>query len=752
MVSDTAIADTLSGRRGAINLVTRAYRADRNNTILQDISTAVLRASLKLDNEQAIKRTGTIVIRPDLLDPIFEPEDKLLTLRDELRVKGQTVEFGLGLFRMGRPTISTERGPEGRPYQTWNIAFQDATSFLISDKTQGTYTVVKGRNIVAEIRFLLTSLGFNHDLPDPYGWRAPVDFTWPQYTPYLTIINDMLFGINYYALYLDKDGIFRSRERVEPGRADINVVLQSDAYPRMLRGPMSEQRDISRWQNRVSVIVEDPNRAPQFARRQNNDARSPISIGEIGEIADTKVYNGDRVPEAYLQPLPPPSTLPGTYCTAAAWSPDGNHLAVVTYPSSSDGRLHVYDFTSAGLTTVQTTLLSGKGTDVAFHPDGDYIAVTMTGDPYFRVYAFAGGVLGGSVGDPADDPGGKATRCAWRPQGDAIAVAHEPGTHTVGLSVYRWLGNALGARYTDPPEVPASNDTGNDVDWTKDGGRIALAKQTDGEDAAVHVWDWSSGFGSHYPDPVTEFNSPENATKGANTVKWSSDDERLAIGTATNLYIVPFDGGYLTPFTPSEGFLKPQSGTSLDGQEVKTISWRPGDDNTLAVGGPRTYNGVEIKVADDEVSTLGTTGNYGAGRESWGVFTLDDAGALADFVRGTSLFLETAQTIWWHPSGLYLAIAHTAYPYISVVPYQGGKLFAEIADYELAWADAHVDESTIITHPDPRREAYEVYRLNIPGKEDNTQWAVFGWTRDLSPGSPMRHQLGRARALDFEDF
>jgi hypothetical protein len=75
-----------------------------------------------------------------------------------------------------------------------------------------------------------------------------------------------------------------------------------------------------------------------------------------------------------------------------------------------------------------------------------------------------------------------------------------------------------------------------------------------------------------------------------------------------------------------------------------------------------------------------------------------------------------------------------------------------LVDFELARNSAEADRASLMTAFDPRREAREFYSLSIGGVEDETRWMVFGWSLSMATGATMRHDIGRADKLTFEDL
>jgi hypothetical protein len=81
-----------------------------------------------------------------------------------------------------------------------------------------------------------------------------------------------------------------------------------------------------------------------------------------------------------------------------------------------------------------------------------------------------------------------------------------------------------------------------------------------------------------------------------------------------------------------------------------------------------------------------------------------------------------------------------------------GGLLTRLADQELAQAHVQANLGRLTTMFDPRRGNRETYKLQLAGVENDTRWQVLGWSLSMETGAPMRHIIGRADQLDFEDL
>jgi hypothetical protein len=70
-----------------------------------------------------------------------------------------------------------------------------------------------------------------------------------------------------------------------------------------------------------------------------------------------------------------------------------------------------------------------------------------------------------------------------------------------------------------------------------------------------------------------------------------------------------------------------------------------------------------------------------------------------------------------------------------------------IAQRELEDAASLYERATLLTPIDPRRDAHEVYRLDISGVYDGSAWWARNWSVELRTGAQMKHTLGRVQRV-----
>jgi hypothetical protein len=82
----------------------------------------------------------------------------------------------------------------------------------------------------------------------------------------------------------------------------------------------------------------------------------------------------------------------------------------------------------------------------------------------------------------------------YRPQGDAIAIAHFNSPY---ISAYPWSAG-FGTKYAAPVTTPTG--TGESVAYSVQGDAIAVAH---GTSPYITAYPWSAGYGTKYANPAT---------------------------------------------------------------------------------------------------------------------------------------------------------------------------------------------------------------------------------------------------------
>lgn len=298
--SAAQIEDALAGRHGAVRLSYRFQQRDVHFNFQADLSAAFTDAAIELDNDRAVVRTAQFTIDAEEMPVGFDPSLDNVAVIALLEVPvydagasppgwyPEQVEIPMGLYRLDVP----EREFNPNEHQTWRVAASAIEGQLLTAKTPTPYTVPSGTNYLTAVGQLIALLGFDYTFAS-IADTTPVAFTWAPGTPYLQIINDLLFGVNWYPLYSTGTGVLTSRERTTISSETATATYSTEAEPRMVASPFQKSIDRTRWANRIASVIDDPRRAASYALRINNDPDSPISVAALTPTGSLPVINTD---------------------------------------------------------------------------------------------------------------------------------------------------------------------------------------------------------------------------------------------------------------------------------------------------------------------------------------------------------------------------------------------------------------------------------------------------------------------------
>lgn len=288
--TEEELADALSGRRGGVATRIRFYQASNLNIPLADVTTAIKidGCSIDLNNDRAVLRTATFTIYDALMPDDFDYLGSNIAVFADVKITNQWWRFQLGLFRLDEPNEVLGFGGN----DTAVVNASDLTVLLMQPSVGEAYTVTAGTGYLDAVAVVLDLLDLRHDLPAA-TFVTPIDFTWQPKTSYLTIINDLLSGINYFGIWPDVYGVFTTRPRVAPVDDDPAVAYRTTQEPRMIRGVLPRRKTSTRPPNRIIAAIKDPLRSPAAGVAENIDISSPSSTANV-EVS-VQEYNVDRI-------------------------------------------------------------------------------------------------------------------------------------------------------------------------------------------------------------------------------------------------------------------------------------------------------------------------------------------------------------------------------------------------------------------------------------------------------------------------
>lgn len=268
------LAAVLAGGSGAVAF--RFRYEQRNNAFgfVADLTAAVLRASIALDNDRAIIRTAEFALDPNELPADFDANHSNIAISALLEVDGVPIVFTLGLFRLDLADEVFSPVNDA----SWLAAGADLTILLQQARIHEPLTMPADQEILPAVRTLCDEEGLTHSFPDdPDDHVIPISKTWPSGTSKLAIANDLLEAINWFPVYSTKRGIQTSRPILNPADEAVAVTYSTGTEPRMIVPNFRRRKNIGRFPNRVTISIVDPLRALEYGTVEDADPGSPNS-------------------------------------------------------------------------------------------------------------------------------------------------------------------------------------------------------------------------------------------------------------------------------------------------------------------------------------------------------------------------------------------------------------------------------------------------------------------------------------------
>ena len=195
----------------------------------------------------------------------------------------------------------------------------------------------------------------------------------------------------------------------------------------------------------------------------------------------------------------PATSLPGGV-NAVAFSPANNAIAMVT---SVSAYIHAYRWSSSGFGTKYSnpaSLPPGGCVDIKFSPNGSSVAVMSDTSPYVAVYPWnytTGFGTKYANPSPALTGDGGDGSVAFSPNSNVIVM----GTGNKGSLIYAYKWNpGFGTKYDDPATLPEG--TVWSIAFSASGSTV-VASHSYGDHISAYPWNYTTGFGARYANPIT---------------------------------------------------------------------------------------------------------------------------------------------------------------------------------------------------------------------------------------------------------
>lgn len=178
---------------------------------------------------------------------------------------------------------------------TWDVEMLSPLAIVDEDTVEATYSLPVGTPVVAAVVALIQSAGEDLMAVTESDAVTASPLVWNAGTPKLTVINDLLESIGYWALWCDALGQFRVEPYEPPGdRAPAWEFHAASGYS--VHSPeWSREQNLSSVPNKVVVLSEGSDDKPAIVGvATNEDPDSPYSYQARGRWV-TAVYEGVEV-------------------------------------------------------------------------------------------------------------------------------------------------------------------------------------------------------------------------------------------------------------------------------------------------------------------------------------------------------------------------------------------------------------------------------------------------------------------------
>jgi hypothetical protein len=235
-------------------------------------------AEVQHDTTRAVKRSLKFTVRGDVA---LTPFSDLVRVRYQAYAPdGGWLDFVLGIFTVVPPSKAIQPAATWRTYDAY-----DLTQLLVDGNLTAALGLAAGAPYLSSIQSVVGDYGGGTPLPvsiDLGSAASPnlvAPLGWDAGTTRLTVVNDLLGGINCFPAWIDETGTLRSRTI-----PDWNLITPSFTFDATVQGSIvhvsgTETIDITKAYNQVLVISDDPRRPPPLSVLYTNTRPdSPISV------------------------------------------------------------------------------------------------------------------------------------------------------------------------------------------------------------------------------------------------------------------------------------------------------------------------------------------------------------------------------------------------------------------------------------------------------------------------------------------
>lgn len=205
--------------------------------------------------------------------------------------------WDVGVFLFSEPGLDREE-----THSVTSVGLVSKLAILDDDAVEGSYTVPKGANVVETVLSLIESTGETRATiaASQEYVREPIVFDAGESK--LTIINQLLDAIGYWALTVNGEGIYVSGRYVAPADRPVTWDFVEGEHATHA-AKWSRQQDLTGVPNRIICRTTGTDEEPALVGvALNEDTRSPFSFQARGRWV-TRVYDVEATSQAQINAM-----------------------------------------------------------------------------------------------------------------------------------------------------------------------------------------------------------------------------------------------------------------------------------------------------------------------------------------------------------------------------------------------------------------------------------------------------------------
>ena len=225
----------------------------------------VIRGRVSLSAGSALRAGGnlTLVLTPN---PNIDWQQHRLSIHYDVTWGGEVYSWPLGVFLFESPEISASEATD-----LADVELLSKLTILDVDCIDQTYSIQAGENYISKITQLIQSTGETQYQLGTSSRKAVASQAWPPGTSKLKIINEMLAAINFWALYVDGWGRFRSGPYVDPTARATAIDFDEFSENAFHLPEFPWSQDVNSVPNKVQVINTGSDNRPAIVGVATNE-------------------------------------------------------------------------------------------------------------------------------------------------------------------------------------------------------------------------------------------------------------------------------------------------------------------------------------------------------------------------------------------------------------------------------------------------------------------------------------------------